>query len=739
MSSKQTHYLLYLSTLSITVIFILQVCQPKQEEDHLAEARKSALNYRMKGTFIGSESCKSCHSDEYAKWENSHHHLAMQKAADSTILADFNTKFTSNGVTSRFHRDSSGFYVKTQGHDGQVQQYKVIYTFGVAPLQQYIVAFPDGSYQCLQTAWDTEKERWFDLQPGLTIEPGEWIHWTGHAMKWNTACADCHSTNLKKNLNPSTGSYVTTFSEISVGCEGCHGPGSLHADFYQRNSRGSKEPPQLHMTAGMSPKELVQKCARCHSRRSQITKYFDYEGDYFDHYEPQLITHPTYELDGQILDEDYVYASFIQSKMYREGVACNDCHDMHDMNLKISGNQLCISCHEPKYNTIAHFFHQPETKASQCISCHMTGKTYMGNDFRRDHSFRIPRPDQTMKYGTPNACNSCHRDKSPDWAAEAVRKIFGPDRQDHFSDHLIPGQQGQLAHLDHLLNDPSYPAIARASAVQYYGNYLEPAHLENILKFIKDQEPLVRNEVAKVVSNIRTPEVAEALSPLLKDEFRMVRKNAARALNNMGIYTGTGFEEAYQEYRAYLEMNADFPSTQFEIAENHQAKNQPELAIAAYEKALQIDNRYNIARLNLALLQYQMGKKKEAEALYLQVIELEPETSYPYYMLGLFYHEANESQKAEQYLKMACEKEPPMENAFYNYALMLHQNNEFEASIKVLNEGLHLFPYGERLHYIKLLSQMKLEDKNGARKTLGLLIQLNPQNSQYQDILKQLE
>ncbi len=711
-----------------------------QPEKEVNEQVQTSIPTIVNAAFVGTESCKSCHEKEYKNWQGSNHHLSMQKADSSTVLANFNTTVTFNGVTSEFYTKGNNYYVKTPDSDAQVKEFKITYTFGVTPLQQYIAEFPDGSYQCLQTAWDTEKNKWFDLQPDLKIEPGEWLHWTGNAMKWNTACADCHSTNIHKNFDPESGVYKTSFSEISVGCEACHGPGSKHVSFYKVDKKGT--PPELYITRGMDPKELVQKCARCHSRRTQLTSFFDYEGHYLDHYEPQLITVPTYEPDGQISDEDYVYASFIQSKMYAKGVACKDCHDMHSMELKAIGNTLCMQCHEPRYNSKKHHFHPIGSASAECVNCHMTGKTYMGNDFRRDHSFRIPRPDQSMQYGTPNACNGCHQDKSASWAAQNIEKWYGTERKDHFSDHLLKGFAGDKAELFYLLEHQDYPDIVRASAVSYLTSMVSPNEVQQIKKYLSDQSALVRNETVKLIGSQQPENGPDLLESVINDPVRIVRINSAEFMSRWQAIDKSNPEHvnALAEYTKMLEMNADFPGGLKRIAEHAQSKGENQKAIAAYRKALEIDNYNNTIRMNLALLLYQNGNVREAENLYLKVTQQEPEVSYPYYMLGLLYNEQNKPELAASNLAHACDREPFLERAFYNYAIILQQKKAYDESLNIIRKGLSRGGQNQpNLLYMKLLAEMNIEDWQNAKATASTLVKLSGQNPRFVQILEQLK
>lgn len=696
----------------------------------------------VRAKFVGSESCISCHQNQYLSWKGSHHQQAMKIADSLSILGDFDdATFTNKNITSTFFKKNGKYYVNTEGTDGKYQDYKIIYTFGVIPLQQYIVEFPNGHYQCLLTAWDTKKKKWFHLQPDLEIKHDEWINWTGGGMRWNTMCADCHSTNVNKNFNSGTNSYSTTFSEISVGCESCHGAASLHVEFYQ-NPKMSSGSPKMYMDTTLSSKELVDKCARCHSRRAQITKVFDYVGSYLDHYSPSLQVYPLYEQDGQILEEDYVYGSFIQSKMYHNGVSCQDCHDVHSLKLKEIGNALCLSCHDPGYNEVSHHFHRINTQASECINCHMPGKIYMGNDFRRDHSFRVPRPDQTVEYGTPNACNGCHKDKTPEWASNFINSKYGPERNSHYSDYLLAGYNGDNGAFYHLMTDRRYPEIIRATALNQYSNQLiTPKELNAIKAFLKDSSALVRNEAVNAFDKSGNREISKYLEPLLMDSIRLVRISAARYFNTVNIVPENkiDYDRAQKEYLEGLEMNADFASGQHQIALYHQAKGNLNSAIRAYQKAVAIDNYYNTSRMNLALLLYTHGAAEKAEKLYLKVIEQEPEFGYSYYMLGLLYNEAENTRKALIYLSKACDREPVNIRAYYNYALVLQKTGQNEKSIMIIDRALGLVPDNEEFLYVKLIGQLNSSQYDASYSTCLKLIEINPRNDNYQQILNRLK
>ena len=719
----------------LATILVISCSTPK--EKNIDKTKAIAYKQLSEQAFIGSENCKSCHQNEFAQWQNSHHDQAMKIAHDSTVLGDFNNiLFDIKGVKYKFFKKDGGFWVNALNGQNEYQDFEINYTFGVYPLQQYLIEFPDGNYQTLQACWDSEKNRWMDVQPRFDIAHDEWLHWTRGAMTWNSMCADCHSTNLRKNYDHNTNSYQTTFSEIDVSCEACHGPGEEHVRFYSKDSTGT--PPRLYMGKDMPSKELVEKCARCHSRRGQITPYFNYEGGFLDHYDPALLTTDIYHPDGQILDEDYVWASFKQSKMYHHDVSCKDCHNMHSLKLKDYTNNLCLQCHDPTYNTEQHHFHPVASESGQCINCHMTGKIYMGNDFRRDHSFRVPRPDQSVIYGTPNACTSCHQDKSDKWAAKQIEDFYGKERPGHFSDLLLPGHLGDAQKLIALLENDTVPEIVRATAVHHLAQFASAEDFQRIKKFYSDPSALVRTQMLR---NFHLPGdqwYESYLNNLLNDPVRLVRASAAKNKLSIDPMADASGYQAYKDNWTTMISQSEFASGQHALAAHYESKGDITSAVQCYERAISIDNFYNQARLNLALLLYRQGNIARAKELYLKVIEQEPNFGHTYYMMGLLLHETGEINEALAYLKLAFEKETTNHRIAYNYALLLHQNKRYREAIKTIEEASLRFGVIEDLLYIKLLALKESSQNQKALEVCMQLINIDPNNAAYKQILEEL-
>ncbi len=524
----------------------------------------------QEATFVGSAECKSCHEKAWTDWRASDHFRAMEPANDSTVLGDFNNAvLTADGVTSRFFKRDGKFYIHTQGDDGTYTDFEVLYTFGIYPLQQYLVAFPGGRMQATRASWDSRDKRWFHQYPGQEIHHRDWLHWTGNGQNWNTMCASCHSTDLQKNYDAGTDSYATTWAELNVSCETCHGPGSRHIDYI--NSAAYKRGERLPRAALWYGRDTITQlqlntCAACHARKADIAQAVMRTDEIMDDLIPQVISTDFYYADGQIREEDYEYGSFTQSKMFHQNVRCSQCHNPHSGKTYHAGNTLCLQCHKPEYDSPQHHFHKPDTEAALCVNCHMTVRTYMGNDHRRDHSFRVPRPDQSVRYDTPNACTGCHKEKLNAWAAEAVKKWYGPERKHHFSDDLLPGSQldaDSEAPLVRLLADTAQPAIARATAAYYLGSINGLRSTGALQKALADSQAIVRYYALRALANFPPEAWQQAAAGSLRDPVRAVRIAAADLYHalpaaNIPAAAREDFGKADAENRAYLAYQADF-------------------------------------------------------------------------------------------------------------------------------------------------------------------------------------
>ena len=628
-------------------------------------------------SYVGRGSCIDCHREQADAFVDSHHDRAMDLATPDTVLADFDdATLEHDGITSRMYRDGDRFMVRTEGENGQLQDFEVKYVFGVEPLQQYMVEFdrPDdlpadqiSRLQVLRLSWDTERERWFYLRPpdvADKLEPDDPLHWTGIGQRWQTMCADCHSTNLQTGYDPQTARYHTTFSEIDVSCEACHGPGSLHVELAQSKSLfwDRRYGYGLARLKGDDPEPELQTCAPCHSRRSRLTSEFLPGDEFCDHFNLGMLQDSTYFADGQIKDEVYVYGSFLQSRMYHQGVRCTDCHDPHSLQLKHSGNDLCTSCHQHsagKYDVPSHHHHTPGSAGSMCVNCHMPHRTYMDVDPRRDHSLRVPRPDLSVRLGTPNACSGCHvadrldliepekrqallqysdwqaaaEQGDPEvrsaieatdrWCDEACRQWYGEKTNlpYHFSESVVayrreePGAEQKLLEMA-TASDTRAPAIARASAI----NELAERGSEAVVSIARGlaensaEHSLVRSRAVNAMMNSRNArQIRRVLMPLLKDPARDVRTEAARVIVASGVYrTLSGTEQtrvdfALEEVHDALMVAADRSGAHLSWAMMCEGRGRIQEAVQAYETAIRVEPNTTGPRTNLAALLEQLA------------------------------------------------------------------------------------------------------------------------------------
>ncbi|MDP7205941.1 MAG: multiheme c-type cytochrome, partial [Pirellulaceae bacterium] len=291
----------------------------------------STLPVDLEPSYVGRSRCIECHQEQGDLWHGSHHDLAMDMATDQTVLGDFNNAELEHfGITSRMYRDADKFMVHTEGPGGEFENFEVQYVLGVEPLQQYMVELQPteglaegeiGQLQVLRITWDTEAKQWYFQNPPDVHEklrPGDDLHWTGIASRWNNSCADCHSTNLQKRYDDQQGVYHTTFSEIDVSCESCHGPGSTHVKLAESGSVfwDRHHGYGLAQLKGKEPGNEIQSCAPCHSHRRVVHPGFVPGESYHDHFSNAILAPSLYHDDGQIMEEVYVFGSFLQSKMY---------------------------------------------------------------------------------------------------------------------------------------------------------------------------------------------------------------------------------------------------------------------------------------------------------------------------------------------------------------------------------------------------------------------------------------
>jgi Flp pilus assembly protein TadD len=687
--------------------------------------------------FVGSETCGGCHQPEADLWRRSQHKHAMDHASESSVIGDFNdAAFKNYGVTSRFFRKDDQFFVETDGPDGRLAIFEVKYTFGVDPLQQYLIEFPDGRIQALTIAWDSRPkgnggQRWFSLYPNEEIPHDDYLHWTKLNQNWNFMCAECHSTGVKKNYDAEGDRFSTTWAEINVGCEACHGQGSAHLAWARkqeswwpfgknddpnkglpvtfderRNVSWSPGPATGNPHRSNSPATLrkeVETCGLCHARRGQFSEDWVPGQWLSDTHMVSPLSRGLYSADGQMLDEVYNYGSFKQSKMFAAGVTCSDCHDPHSAELRLTGEGACLQCHSPqKYASETHSHHQDISPALDCASCHMPVRTYMVVDQRHDHSFRVPRPDLSTSIGTPNACNDCHTDKTAEWASTAIENWFGPERQgfQRYASAFYAAWSGERTAAD-LLSvaaiDTTSPAFARASALRELGGYLTPANIERASSGLGDSDPMVRIGALDMLEIAPFDQRWSLAATALSDPVRGVRINAASLLADAPIERVPARDRerlvsASNEFIAAQRLNADRPESRATLGSFYARRGQTAEAEMEYLAALRLSPHYSPAAANLADLYRQLGREPDGESILRKALMTSPNDAGLRHALGLSLVRQKLLEQALDQLRQASELEPDSVRYSYVYAVALDSNGRRAEAIALLKNSLERHP-----------------------------------------------
>lgn len=769
--------------------------------------------------YVGRSVCIDCHQDQAQLFANSHHNLAMNRATPETVLARFDgTTIEHYGLQSRVFMDGDKYMVTTEGPDGSMRDFEVKYVFGVTPLQQYMVeieppADPSqpglGRVQILRESWDALNERWFYLNPpdvDEKLDPSDPLHWTGLTQSWNTFCADCHSTNLQKNFDFKSAHFQTTFSEIDVSCEACHGPGSQHVEWAKSSWASWNKPEGLGLNQLKSADHVrqVETCAPCHSRRTKLGDTWIAGEPYDQNFSVQLLEHPIYHRDGQVRDENYVYGSFIQSKMYASGIRCTDCHDPHSLRVRYNDNQLCTSCHQhpaAKYDTPEHHHHAPGSPGSQCVECHMPHTTYMEVDARRDHSLRAPRPDMSVKFGTPNACTACHIDKTKlpaeeqpklrqfvDWiiqaeqgnslVAEELKKVdqamsdafvkwYGaqphPARTTYYHDlaELLSSTENRAMLARPLVEDLTLPTMIRASALLHLGTDSSPESLRlarvalrgRDSKMIRGALPRIEHELLLRQQSVDQNfiELLTEVVGLLDHESPAVKSESTRVLlripdtlrrKNRVTDFAKKWETAVAEWRAILWTQSDWPQSHLMLGDLYADEGNQIAAIESYETAIKVGPnlvgpRTNLAAILEGLLQEKKSRLADGRNLSPQDRSLLTED------IARSENKIRDLRDAEhQLLADEIKRSGGLPNADalnYRFAMSCFLRGDLEGCERHLLKSFELQPQNVSTLFALIAYYQEARQSEQAKVYAEKLLELDPADRTYQQILREQE
>ena len=674
---------------------------------------------RTREGFVGSATCAPCHQAESEAYLGSHHARALMAPSPELAKTRFDgAHFSARlaGATQFSLKDGAPF-ASTPLAGGHRASFPIAYVSGVWPLEQYVVATERGKLQSLGVVWDSRTARdggskWFHVYGQDGILPGDPLYFTAPAQNWNHVCADCHSTGVERRYDVSADSFDTRWAELSVACEACHGPGAEHVRSAKVGAPSRfavqlerSEPWLPSATGSPTPRAQgnveVEVCAPCHSRRTPLKEGFVASDPFLDSFEPDLLRPGRYHADGQVEGEVYEWGSFLQSRMYRSGVKCSDCHEPHTAKLYASGNALCVRCHEPSRFDVASHRHHEGAAGPRCIDCHMPPTTFMQIDERRDHSIRIPRPDLSVEYGTPNACTGCHAQKSAVWARDWLVKWFPTStKRAHFVEALGRDRKGTLdapSALRKLIDDLSVPSIARATALERVGNYATDKTLRSLRAALESPEPLVVYGAVLGAAELPVPERARLLVPLLEHRLRAVRIAAGRALAStprahLSASARASLERAFAEVERSFDVSASRPEAHVERSAYELARGKLAEAEGSLQIALRLQPCLVEAYLNLADLSRQRADEAAAQRALRSALACNPQSAAAHHALGLWQIRAGQAKPALASLKKAVELAPAEPRFSYVLAVALAGGGDRSAAIHELTRALGVRP-----------------------------------------------
>ena len=664
--------------------------------------------------YAGSQSCRECHAAAFDSWATSNHALAERPVDEKLDRQAFDPPkaLAQGGERFEFRRPTTQpgavELVVSDAADGTTRTIRPVRVIGNDPLRQFLFETDSGRLQSTAAAYDPHQDEWFDVYgPADIRQRGDWGHWTGRGMNWNTMCASCHNTRVRKNYDPASDTYQTRMAEVSLGCESCHGPMKDHVQW--QKTEQARLPAGAPKNYGTDPtirridrEQMFDTCASCHARRGDLTGDFVPGQSFYDHY--QLVTVDESDLyypDGQVRDEDYEMAAFLGSRMHAAGVRCADCHHPHTAKPILEGDFLCMRCHQggetnyptaPVIKPAEHVFHKPDTEGARCVDCHMPRTTYMQRHVRHDHGFTVPDPLLTKELGIPNACNRCHTDKDADWSIAWVDKWYGPkmERPSRQRTRVIAAarrddpsaRQPLLDLLADAKQAPYWKAVA-AGLLDAWSH--EPPVASALLAQLRQDSPLVRSSAARSLEPVlgARPDAREAMQGLLADPSRVVRVTAAWALREELALDSP----ADRELRHMLDFNADQPLGQLQLAHWSLARQDLPGAVSRLQTAVKWDPSSAGLRRELAVVLSMAGRPRDALAHLEEACRLDPRQADFRYMLGLAHHELNDLPRAIAALEEAVRLDPRHVRAQYNLGLAYHASGRSSEALDALSRA----------------------------------------------------
>lgn len=710
----------------------------------------SVSNAPSSGAYTGSLSCRECHPKFYELWSTSFHGLAMQPYTSE--VAQKLRPHTNDLVAGkyRFRADIARGVVIERGPEGE-KEYKIAQTTGGKNVFYFLTQLERGHLQTLPAAYDVRRQEWFDTTASAVrhFDDGrrdEALYWKERPLTFNSSCYNCHVSQLEKNYDLGTDSYRTIWAEPGINCETCHGPGEQHVELF-RNWPTNKPPPadlKLIVTKRLSIAQRNDMCGPCHAKMSPVTPSFSPGEKYFDHFDLVCLENPDFYPDGRDLGENYTFTQWLMNPCAKSGkLDCVHCHTSsgrYRFHEPAKANDACMPCHEGKVkNAPAHTHHPAGARGNLCISCHMP-MTEFARMRRSDHSLRPPAPAATERFGSPNACNICHTNKTPAWADQKVRKWRSRDYQKPLIETaslVQAARKGDWSRLQDIISymlSPGRDEVVTASLVRLLAACENEAKWPAIRKLMDDPSPLVQSSAADQMSHRLDQENIRLLAKAASDDFRLVRVRAASALaavpeEQFPEAARTNVRAAIAELVTSMNSRPDDMSSHYNLGNFYMSRGEMQKAIDAFDVAIKLRPDALPPRANAAIAYNALGQNDKAEASLCRALAIEPTNAAVHLNFGMLLGEMQKVPQAEQEFRAALKSDPKLAAAAYNLALIVSKDHPEEA-MTLITRAATLRPDEPRYTYTLALFQSRAGNAPAAIATLEKALERSPAHPQ---------
>jgi len=727
---KTLNYILFLAT----IIFVTASCTKKTPQT-------------AENEYVGSGSCLECHEKFYELWSTSHHGKAMQPLNAEFVKNEKLPESEDFSLEGKIYKIAFGDSTMTMiEKDGdKVKNYDVTWVLGGKNVYYFLTPLEKGKLQTIPLAYNLNTKIWYNNpQSALRHFPegpaDQALPWMDRMYNFNTSCYSCHVSQLETNFDLTTDSYQSNWNEAGINCETCHGPSGDHVRIF-RNAKEGEVQKELGLisTTVFTPDQHNWSCAPCHAKMRPITAGYMPGEKYFDNYDLTVLNNTDFYVDGRDLGENYTYTGWMMNECNANGqFHCVMCHTSSGRDrFKNNPNDACKSCHAERVaDVVAHSGHQAGSAGAVCINCHMP-KTMFGNMNRSDHSFRPPMPEATIKFDSPNACNMCHTDKSPEWANKVVKQRKNGNYQDEtikWATLLQSARLGEWTELNKMLEHiakEDLNEVVTASFVRVLDNCDKEQKWPVIISALKSKSPLIRSSAANGLIGNVSAEAKTALLQACADEYRLVRISAANSLAAFPKEQFTATEnqlmaKANEENLISMTSRPDDWSSHYNLGIFYQNQNDPNKALESYENAARLYPESLMPLINSSVLYSYIGNQAKAEENLRKVIAIDPVNEAANLNLGLLMAEQGKMAEAEKALKTTIQVNPKQAVAAYNLSVITASRSMNEA-VDYARIAAEAMPEEPKYAYTLAYYQNENNQKNEAVKTLQKLLKSNPE------------